>query len=317
MLSAYYFRQHMYTLVPRYVREDMAWLADVGTDAVAIAILEQDFWASDYNVRFIADEAHRAGMKVLAVPSRWAGVVAGSPKVPSTFSAQHPETLVLDADGQPHKTAVSGVLSSVFHPATEQFMRESVDTLLTQWPIAGIIWDEIKVFLDDRNPAVAQALGEGYTWADYLAGVAGFFGRLNRHAKSTQPDVLTSMFLYADLGEDVLGAMSATDALDEYGCDGRPWREEDGQGPECGTKRLFGPGERHIAAARASGKRPLMLIENHALTDEQCGWMDRRLPELLVLDVDHWLYYYYGRNCEDPDRVMAVMARHLKARFAG
>lgn len=50
MLNAYYFRHHMYSLVPRHVREDMEWMADVGTNAVSLAILEQDLFASQYNI---------------------------------------------------------------------------------------------------------------------------------------------------------------------------------------------------------------------------------------------------------------------------
>ena len=53
LLNAYYLRHHMYTLVPRHVREDMAWLADQGTDAVSIAVLEQDLFASRYNIEII------------------------------------------------------------------------------------------------------------------------------------------------------------------------------------------------------------------------------------------------------------------------
>ena len=41
-LSAYYFRAHMYTMVPHQVREDMKWMADHGTDAVDVAVLEQE-----------------------------------------------------------------------------------------------------------------------------------------------------------------------------------------------------------------------------------------------------------------------------------
>ncbi len=32
--NAYYSRQPMYTLVPRHVREDMEWMASIGTNTV-------------------------------------------------------------------------------------------------------------------------------------------------------------------------------------------------------------------------------------------------------------------------------------------
>jgi hypothetical protein len=40
-ITAYYFRAHTYTLVPHQIRGDMQWMADHGTKAVAVSILEQ------------------------------------------------------------------------------------------------------------------------------------------------------------------------------------------------------------------------------------------------------------------------------------
>ena len=72
-LNAYYFRAHMYTLVPRQVREDMQWMADIGTDIVSPAILEQDLAAVPRNLDLISREAERVGMDVYAVPLRDCG----------------------------------------------------------------------------------------------------------------------------------------------------------------------------------------------------------------------------------------------------
>lgn len=101
LLNAYYFRRHTYTLVPRHLREDMEWMADCGTQAVSIGVLEQDLEAARWNLDHACREADRAGLKVYAVPSRWGGLVAGSLKVPSLFTATHPETWVRKADGTP------------------------------------------------------------------------------------------------------------------------------------------------------------------------------------------------------------------------
>jgi hypothetical protein len=74
ILNAYYCRAHMYTLVPRHVREDMAWMADIGTDIVSLAILEPDLTAAPRNLDCICREAERAGVQVYAVPARcWTG----------------------------------------------------------------------------------------------------------------------------------------------------------------------------------------------------------------------------------------------------
>ncbi len=53
---------------------------------VSIAILEQDLFAAVENVSLMLEEAGKLGMKAFAVASRWGGLVAGSPKVPSLSS---------------------------------------------------------------------------------------------------------------------------------------------------------------------------------------------------------------------------------------
>lgn len=78
--TAYYFRAHSYTMVPRHVREDMEWMADHGTDAIALGILEQDLNAAVENFQRIGTEANRVGMKVFATPSRWGSMVAACPR---------------------------------------------------------------------------------------------------------------------------------------------------------------------------------------------------------------------------------------------
>ena len=67
-IAAYYFRAHMYTCVPRHIRDDMEWMADKGTNYVCPAFLEQDLFAAYENHAMIAEEAARVGMQVLAVP---------------------------------------------------------------------------------------------------------------------------------------------------------------------------------------------------------------------------------------------------------
>jgi len=60
-INAYYFWQHMYTLVPRYVREDMEWMAGVGTNAVSVGILEQDLFAAEANLDILSGKPNALG----------------------------------------------------------------------------------------------------------------------------------------------------------------------------------------------------------------------------------------------------------------
>ena len=60
LVNAYYFRAHMYTMVPRHVREDLRWMADNG-NALTLAVLEQDLFAAVENIRIVCEEAAKLG----------------------------------------------------------------------------------------------------------------------------------------------------------------------------------------------------------------------------------------------------------------
>jgi hypothetical protein len=301
----------MYTMVPRYVRDDMRWLADIGTTAISVGLLEQDLYASVRNIEAICAEADRAGLAVHVVPSRWAGLVAGSLKVPSQFTVTHPETWVLDDLGQPRFTPVSGPISSIHHPETFEFMARGVTAVLEQFPVAGIIWDEVKVFDQPDGRCVTGGFDDPDVLDAHNRDVAEFFSRLNARVRSVRPEIILSLFIYADADDRVLQAAAGIEGLDYFGCDGKAARPDDPGRQEHPGKTLLGPGERFLPIARERGVGTLMLIENHNTDTEGMATLDRRLPETLGLDVDHWIYYYYGRNCDDPDGVMGIMSRHL------
>lgn len=314
MLSAYYFRHHMYTLVPRHVRDDMAWMADAGTHNVCLAVLEQDLQHAKSNIEIVCREAQRVGMQVHAVPSRWGGIVAGAPKVPSMFAAAHPEACIRKADGAPYFSGVSGPVCSIYHEATRAFFADTTARLLRVFPIAGVIWDEVKVLdVKDYSDAARQAHGAAWNGPRHLDAVAAFFEDANAAARAVRSDVVLSMFLYAHLTGPAVDRMARVNGLDYYGCDGRPWRIEDGGTLEgAGKVLLSGNGERFIAAAHQHGKGGLLLIENHAIATPDYDLLDRRMPEVLALGAEHLLYYYYPRNLDDPDRLMDILRRHLK-----
>ncbi len=313
LLNAYYFRAHMYTLVPHQVREDLQFMADLGTDAISVAILEQDLFAAVENVSIIANEAERLGISLFIVPSRWGGILAGAPKVPSIFSAQHPHTWVLDSDGNFVKSKWSGVMSSFHHPDTRNFFKEHIDKCLSLWPVKGIIWDEPKLYtIIDHSAAAMQALDGSTDLKDHQQAFSDFFSELNAHIKSKAPEVLTSLFVYANLGDDVVQSGAQITHLDYYGCDGRPWRNEDGGEQEQANKVLLGVGERFLTAARAEGKGGFWLIENHNMSAGSNALMERRLEEVINHQPEQLAYYYYPRNVDKPDENMDIIGRHLK-----
>jgi hypothetical protein len=316
VLNAYYLRGQMYTIVPRQVREDMQWMADVGTTAVSVGILEQDLYAAVENVAIIAEEAERVGMQLYLVPSRWGGMFAGAPKVPSIFSVTHPDGWILEADGKPRYSTVSGVISSVHDPASFNFLVETAAKAIDLWKPAGIIWDEPKTYVEDYNPLARAALGDNATPADHYRAVANFHGRVFTALHDRYPTVKQCYFDQAHKADEIIEMAAGLPHLAYFGCDGRPWAPEDGGRTENEgggrQKVLLDSGERFLKAARKNDVPSLWLIENHNLATEDIALMDRRLPDVLEHKVDHLIYYYYPRNVAEPDRAMNVLQRHLR-----
>lgn len=315
ILSCYYLLAHAYTCVPRQIAEDFAWMRGVGVANVAVSILEQDPEHTPRNLDHLFNAAQRAGLGVIAVPSRWGGLVAGAPKVPSAFAASHFDTLVRTREGGYYTSPTFGPMCSVYHEATYGFMAGMLERVL-QWPFAALTWDEIKAYeRPDYSPSAQQALAPAPDRAAaHRTAVSDFFGRLNAHAKALRPELTTMAMLYANSGEATLSSAAQMAGLDCLGTDGRPWGVADGGTDEQAGKALLGgPGELTLTIARRYGKKSYCLIENHNLATEDYPLLERRLPEVLALGFDHILFYYYPRNLAHPERVMGIFETHLKA----
>jgi hypothetical protein len=76
---------------------------------------------------------------------------------------------------------------------------------------------------------------------------------------------------------------------------------------------LSGIGQLFIdTARRVPGRKAFFLAENHNITSAMIDAMDRNYAAALALRPDLFTYYYYPRNVQDPDRAMAVIAKHVK-----
>jgi hypothetical protein len=321
LVNAYYFRAHMYTMVPRHVREDLRWMADNGTGALSLAVLEQDLFAAVENIQIVCSEAAKLKLKVFATLSRWGGLTAGAPKTPSLFSVNNPDTWILNEDGNPFSSpAVSGVISSVHHPKTYEFFCESLDEMFDLFPFAGMIWDEPKGFHPDYSKYAVAKLGRDAPKSAHFQATADFYSRVSRYVREKHAGKAISMFVPAHSPAHQVEMASRIPELDYFGCDGRPWdMAEDKKWSASGEtetgkgKVLVGKGERFLELAKQSGKKSLFLMENHNLPAAMIPAMDAGIPRVLAMKPDQLIYYYYPRNIGDPDRNMAVIGRHLRS----
>lgn len=324
LLTAYYLDSHVSgSCVPRSLRNDFAWMADHGTNAVGVTVLEQTLTLGRANMDIVCDLAHRAGLKVLVTPSRWGQLVAGAPGVPSSFGMAHPEAWVRQQNGSPSNFGSNGAYLSVHHPATVDFCTHALESILRQWPIDGITWDEPKTMqLMDYSPAANRP--PGATLDFDIDAVCAFFENLSGHAKSLRPDLILSMFVYGDYLDPkgltyLVQKAAAIKHIDYFGCDGRPWYVSDDPGGY--TKVLLPNARAFLDEAHANGKGGMILAENAFYdpgTEQQVvAIQPYRLPEVLELPAEHIAYYYYGVNVADPESNMAVMSKALLGAFTG
>jgi hypothetical protein len=311
-LTAYYFMGQDLCLVRRHLRADLTWMAEAGTDAVAVGFHEfQLDYGNQQQLDILFDEAGRAGLDVQAIPSRWAGLVAGWPPAAGMFAATHPDTWILDAEGRPLKRAFcAGPLCSIYAPQTRAFFLDAVDRLLAAYPVAGLIWDEIKVLHEeDHSPSAIAAHGGPARGAAHRRAVVDFFAAANRHARQLRPDLRISCFVYAHMPDEILQACAAMDGLDSFGIDGHCWPDD---GPRA--KTLIGNLDRAAAACRTHGRRLLVLVETQL--QSSAGWARRtleHLPALVDQPVDDLLYYYHGASAtDDAEACMEAMKPHLQ-----
>ncbi len=305
-LTAYYFMGQDLCIVRRHVREDMEWLADAGTDNIAIGIHEfqledqQGGGATD----IIFSEAERAGVKVHAIASRWAGLVAGWPTAAGMFAATHPEAWMRKADGSPViATFCGGAVCSPYHPATLECFKRNIDRMLKRWPFAGIIWDEIKCLEEeDHSEAAINALGEPSRGQAHVSGLAEFFGKVSRHARQCKPDIVISFFIYAWFSDMIMRGCAEIDQLDFFGIDGICLPDH--------PKSVFGNYERAAAVCSAARRKTLCLVE----TMPRVG-LNKTIDyvtEFLRQPIDHLLFYYYGNNVGPMEAYMNAMKNVVK-----
>ena len=90
-LSAYTLSYGNWTVIPSHWDRLFGEMRDNGFDAVDLSFSESE---AMYSMRAIEQQiamAHRHGLKVLLIPSRFAGRFAGAPFMGSPFICAHPE----------------------------------------------------------------------------------------------------------------------------------------------------------------------------------------------------------------------------------
>lgn len=292
-LSAYYFMGQDLCMVRQHTRNDMQWLAEHAFDAVCVGVHELQ-WQQPRGLAMIVEEAHAAGIQVIAIPSRWCGLIAGWPVLAGHFAASRPDVWLRNADGSPLVKSFCGPLCSVHHPDVKAHMIACVERMLQTWDLDGIMWDELKTLHEtDHHPLAIKKFGGPASGMAQVDASLQIFAECNRAARAIKPNLRICSFLYAYLEDSIVAPWAATEGFDDIGLDGKcGWAADYGMKPPY-EKVLLQHAPRFIAAAKANGRRSFALIETQSFSVANAEMTLRRLPELLALPLDHLSVYYH------------------------
>ena len=299
-LSAYYFMSTDLCMNRAHIREDMQWLREHAFDAIHTACHEEHY-RQPRGLNLIIEEAHAAGLKVYAIPSRWCGLIAGWPVLAGHFAASRPDTWMRQADGSPLIKNFCGPVCSIHHPDVVAHMIHKTGQMLETFDFDGITWDELKT-LDyvDHHPEAIKRFGRPTTIDEQLLVNREPFSACNRAARTIKPGLRIISFIYAQLDERIVDGWSVTEGFDDIGPDGKVARTEDFNLAPPANKVLIEHTPKFLRAARAAGKTSFALIETQDLNAFQAQVALRRLPEFLGMGVQH-LAVYYQPLVEEPE----------------
>jgi hypothetical protein len=250
-------------------------------------------------MNLIIEEAHAAGLKVYAIPSRWCGLVAGWPILAGHFAASRPDTWMVKEDGSPVIKSFCGPLCSVHHPDVQAHMVQCVETMLTTFDFDGITWDELKTLHEtDYHPLAIGEYGHPVSGMEQVQATLDIFAACNRKAREIKPDLRIISFLYAFLEDDIVKPWASTEGLDDIGPDGHVSRSTDPG--KHNSKFLLDEQERFNRIAAEYGKTSFALIETQGATVENAQTTLKRLPEYLAMAPEH-IAVYYQPLVEEPE----------------
>jgi hypothetical protein len=309
LITAYCLSYGHWTVIPHQLAESFREMVDCGFNAVALSICESEMVYSRRAFEIQIDLAHRAGLKVFVIPSRIGARFAGAPLTPSLWLAQHPEAQV------PNHLSFNGPIACLEHEPFRAFFREFMTTLVMDYPIDGIIWDEPKdESLISTHPDTLARFGESPTPEQMEDGFVDFLSDLTTHCITLRPELMITIFNQIFSSERFTRATCAIDGIAYAGYDGNLCKQSlFHEEPDWKKYRIETAWERTVAECAATGKQTFALVENMIMPAGEHAEYEANLDAYLATyRPDHLALYYYAHNNEDPETVHAITKRLMQ-----
>ena len=313
LVTAYCLAFHHWTVVPRHMAECFADMRECGFTAVALSFSESEMRYSRRAFEWQVRLARAAGLRVFVIPSRLGGRFAGAPLMASTWVTQHPEAAVPGAAG------FAGPVACVESPMFREWLAGFMDTVLGDYPLDGIIWDEPKAVRQiSTHPDTVRRFGPNPTASDMARGFVEFLDWLVTHCAARRPGLVQTLFAQATDPEEFTAAAARVAGLTYHGYDGNLSRQSYfHEEPRWQKYRIEQPWPRTVRECAAAGKRTFGLVENMLLPAAAHAEYEANLAAYLAGPLpDHLALYYYAHNNEDPETVHGITQRLLRHRLA-
>ncbi len=307
MISAYCLDYNNWTVIPHHVEEDFKEMVDMGFDAVDLSFSESEMRYARRTFEILVNMAHQCGLKVNVVPSRIAGRFAGAPLMPSLWLAQNPQYAVQGDYFWP--------VACLESEAVRDYIKDFMKTLIQDYAIDGIIWDEPKApTLISNHPDTVKRFGPNPTMQNMAHGYCEFFSDLTEYCHILRPELIQTLFCIKNEPSYFTAEIAKTEHLDYFGYDGnlckqRYFKEK----IEEGKYRIESAWDRTLSECAAAGKKTFALIENMLLPREEHEEFERNFCNYLQnYHPDHLSVYYYAHNVDDPEGLHSIIKKAMK-----
>ncbi len=302
IVTAYCLSYGHWTVIPHQLADSFADMVDCGFNAVALSVSESEMFYSRRAMEIQVDLACKAGLKVFVIPSRIGARFAGAPLSPSLWLAQHPESAL------PGHVGFTGPIACLENAAFRDYVKQFMATLLRDYPIDGIIWDEPK---DEQtislHPDTIAKFGPQSTAEQMEDGFVDFLSDLTAHCLSVR-DLTITLFNQLYSSERFTQATCRIEGIGYAGYDGNLSRQSMfHEEPEWRKYRIESAWDRTVEECATAGKKTFALVENMLMPADAVDEYATNLKAYLqAYRPDHLSLYYYAHNNEDAERTHAV-----------
>jgi hypothetical protein len=287
MLTAYCLSYGNWTVIPRQWRSSFSEMRDCGFDAVALSFSESEMMYSRRTFENQVKTAHDCGLKVLVIPSRLGGILAGAPYMASMWLVQNPQA----------QMASHPWIARVESEDFQEWIKQFITTLVSDYELDGIIWDE---------PKIPSALNENdLTYRPMEDSLADLLGDLSEIAKNIRPEMSITIFNMPKSSTYFSNKVAGMKAVDYAGFDGNFSRQSFfHEEPKKIKHSLSDSWSRTVSECAANDCRTFALIENMLMPESVHEEFRNGLSEFLAnVHPDHLGAYYYAHNNECPEEV--------------